>query len=137
MRSLLFPDPPRAFPARRLTKISARAAHVLCAGVLVGSHLLQTGRELQDAWLTATVGSGMVLLAIDLHESAAFLLQVRGLVVVGKIGLILALPLLGGAAGYALAAALLVSVVLSHAPSGVRYAFFAGGGRMRGACSKG
>jgi hypothetical protein len=78
-----------------------------------------------------------VLLLIDLHESAAFLLQVRGLVVIGKIALVAALPGLGTAAAYVLAAALLTSVVLSHAPSGVRYAFVAGRGRLRGACSKG
>jgi hypothetical protein len=136
-RRLLFPDPPRSFRARRTAKISARAVHVLCAGVMVGSYLLSADDAARRAWLAATVATGFALLLIDLHESAAFLLQIRGMVILGKLGLVAALPALGSASGYVLAAVLLLSVVMSHAPSRVRYFVVFGRGHVRGACSKG
>ena len=136
-RRLAFPDPPRSFPGRRAAKISARAVHVLCAGVLVGSYLLHADEVLRHRWLTTTVATGFVLLLIDLHESAAFLLQVRGMLVLGKLGIVAMLPALGTAAGYLLAVVLLVSVVLSHAPSRVRYFVVFGRAHVRGARTKG
>ena len=136
-RGLLFPDPPRSFKGRRAAKISARAVHVLCAGVMVGSYLLHADEALQYAWLAATVVTGFGLLLIDLHESAAFLLQVRGMIVFGKLGVVALLPALGSVSGYVLAAVLLLSVVMSHAPSSVRYFVVFGRGYVRGACSKG
>ena len=136
-REFLFPDPPREFKARRAVKISARAVHVLCAGVMVGAYLLPADGASQNTWFAATVATGLVLLFLDLHESGAFLLQVRGMVVIGKLGVVAALPVLGAAAGYVLAAVLMLSVVMSHAPSRVRYFVVFGRGRVKGARSKG
>lgn len=140
--SFLFPDPPRDFRGRRALKILVRAVHVLAAGVFAGAHLLGTpsvaeASDVAGGWLHLLVGSGIVILALDLFESAAFLLQVRGLVVLAKIALLLALPALGARAGEVLAGLILASVVFSHAPSRVRYFLLVGRGRIRGATSKG
>jgi hypothetical protein len=85
----------------------------------------------------AAVASGAMILLLDLHESGAFLLQVRGLVVLAKLGVLVALPHLGAYAGWVLAGVMLVSVVSSHASSKVRYFVVLRGSGIRGAKTKG
>lgn len=133
----LFPDPPREFPGRRGLKILLRGAHVLSAGGLLGAYLFAVPKALEAPWFHATLLTGLLLLLLDLHESAAFLLQVRGLVVLVKLLLVAVLPLLGGYAAWVLGAVVLVSVVSSHAPGRVRYFLLIGRSRLTGGRSKG
>lgn len=133
--SLLFPAEPRAFRGRRGVKIALRALHVLCAGVFTAAHVLAVDPARRGPWLAGTIASGALILLLDLFESGAFLLQVRGLVVMAKIGLLLALPTFGEYQPHVLVVILLTSVVFSHAPSKVRY--FVVLGDMRGAETKG
>lgn len=135
--SWLFPDPPRELPGRRGLKIVLRAAHVLTAAGLLGAYLFEVPDTLGAPWFHSTLLTGALLLLLDLHESAAFLLQVRGLVVVLKLLLVAALPWLGDLAAIALAAVVLVSVVSSHAPGRVRYSLLVGRSRITGSDSKG
>lgn len=137
LRSLLFPDPPRAFRGRRAVKVALRAVHVLCAGVVVGAYLLTLASDVRTGWLLAAIVSGALVLAVDLHESAAFFVQVRGVVVVAKLVLLGLLPRLGEAGAWILAAIVLVSVVSSHAPGEVRHFLVAGRGSIRGGHSRG
>ena len=141
MPSALFPDPPRELPGQRGIKIALRAVHVLCAGVLTATYLLDLGAEpepiaaAREAWFSATIASGGAILALDLYQSAAFLLQVRGAVLLAKLACVASLGALGDAAGYALAGVVLVSVVSSHAPSRWRYKVLVPG--VRGSRSAG
>jgi hypothetical protein len=114
-----------------------RAAHVLPAAGLLGAHLFAVPESVAAPWWHATLLTGLVLLLLDLHESATFLLQIRGLVVIVKLVLIAVLPGLGGYAAWALGAVLLVSVVSSHAPGRVRYFLLIGRSRLTGSRSKG
>lgn len=136
MLGFLFPDSPREFPGRRAIKIALRAVHVLCTGVLTGSYLLDASLELRDTWFLAAIVSGVTLLLFDLTETSAFLLQVRGFVVVTKIALVSTLSYWSPHEGYVLACIVLVSVVFSHAPSKVRY-YMPFGGQVRGSESRG
>ncbi len=136
LRSFLFPDPPRAFRWRRWIKIGLRAIHALCASVLVGGALLAVDPSQSSAWAAGTAISGLALVLLDLHESGAFLVQIRGLVVFAKIALLATLPWLGWAPTL-LATALVLSVLSSHAPGSVRYFMVLGRGRITGGCSKG
>ena len=133
---LIFPAPPRSFPGRRGLKIALRALHVLCTGVLTGAYLFDPGTELRDPWLTAAIVSGFAILALDVHESGVFLLQVRGIVVAAKLVLLVALPWFARPS-WVLVGLMLTSVVFSHAPSKVRYHVPFGGGRFIGARTKG
>ena len=137
LATLLFPDTPRDFPGRRGCKIGARAVHVLCAGILVGSYVFDVDGAARDTWFLFTVVTGCALLAIDLHESAAFLAQVRGLGVLAKLGVLAAFPWLGVAQVWVLAALVVGSVVISHAPGRVRYFVVVGRGKLAAAHSKG
>jgi hypothetical protein len=125
--SLLFPKEPRAFPGRRWIKILLRAVHVLCAGGVFGAYLFAGAT---GAWVVAVIVSGLVLLVIDLHESGAFVLQMRGLVLVVKVGLFLALPWCAPYEAHVLGFLIVVSVVSSHAPASFRYRLLLGKGRI-------
>ena len=134
---LLFPEKPREFPGRRALKILLRAVHVLFVGVLVGAHVFAVGETGTAVWFNGTLASGVLLLLLDLHESAVFLLQTRGLVVIGKILVLAFLPWYGTHQAAALCALVLISVVSSHAPSKVRYAVLIARGKVRASHSRG
>jgi hypothetical protein len=132
VRALLFPDPPRSFPGRRLAKIALRGLHVVCAAFCLGAYAFDAAGR--GPWLVAALASGALLLALDLHESAAFLLEVRGAVVVAKV---LALALLPACGAWLLAAVVFASVVSSHAPSSVRHRVLFARGRVRASDTRG
>ncbi len=136
--NLLFPTEPRSLPGRRGLKISLRAVHVLCAGVMTGAYVLDPVAARPGHWVTATLVSGAAVLLLDLHESGIFLLQLRGWFVVAKLGAVAVVPRIEPAAAAWLLGALVVgSVLSSHAPSRVRYFIPFGGGRFTGATTKG
>lgn len=137
LRSILFPDPPRELPFRRGLKVSLRAAHVLCAGITTGAFVLGVADDARRAWLTATIASGTAILLLDLHESAAFLVQVRGLVLALKLGLLALALSWPAAAPWLLGGLIVLSVLSSHAPSRVRYFVLLGRGRIAPSRSKG
>ncbi len=126
--SFLFPEPPRDFPGRRLLKIGLRGAHVVCASLCLGAYAFDAPDRVP--WLVAAIMTGVLILALDVHESAAFLLQARGVVVAAKIVALAFLPQ-GGA--WLLAGIVLVSVLSSHAPGAVRHRMLFGRGRVRAA----
>ncbi len=137
LTSRMFPQVPRDFPGRRGLKILLRSLHVLLAAVVAGGSILAVAADELRLWLIGALSSGLLLLLLDLYESAAFLLQIRGVVVLGKLALLVALPWLGAWRSWLLAALVVVSVLSSHAPSRVRYFMVVGGGRIRGARTKG
>ena len=102
-------------------KICARAVHVLCAGVFAATYLLDVPGEPRETWCSAAVVTGLLLLSLDLFESGAFLLQVRGLFLLAKVALLATLPVAGEAASWIVSAVVVGSVISSHAPSKVRY----------------
>ena len=137
LRELLFPAEPRAFPGRRGVKMVLRGAHVLCAGVLTGAFVLSADEPARQAWLWATLGSGGAILLLDLHESGAFLLQFRGVVVMAKIALLALLPHLAPFEAWVLGGVVVATVVSSHAPAKLRYRVLLGGSGVRGAETSG
>ena len=135
--AFLFPATPRSFPGQRWVKIGLRGLHVLCAGVYLGALVFAVEGEVGQPWFFAALISGILLLSIDLFETTAFLLQLRGIVVLLKLALLAALPHLGPAAVWVLGAAVIGSVISSHAPSSFRYFLIWGRGRIQGATTKG
>jgi hypothetical protein len=130
---VLLPPEPRRYPGQRWLKMTARAAHVVLAGIYLGALVFRIEPAAAEPWLRAALLSGVLMACLDLCESGAFLLQVRGLVVVGKLLLLALLPSLGAAGVWAVAAVALLSVISSHAPASVRYHLIWGRGRIRAA----
>lgn len=135
--SILFPREPRRFTGQRWVKICLRSLHVLCAGIYLGAYVLGVEGDLRTRWFLATLLSGVAMLLVDLFESGAFLLQLRGLVVMSKLVLLAFIAKLGPAAVWILAAVAFFSVISSHASSGFRYYMIWGRGRIKGAETKG
>jgi len=137
LRTLLFPAEPRRLPGRRAMKILLRAIHVPCAGILAAAYLFEAGASARTVWMVGTVVSGLLILLLDLHETGVFLLQVRGLVVFGKIALLAMLPLFEAYRLPVLVGLLGISVLSSHAPSEIRHHLAFGRDRFKGATTKG
>ncbi|MHC4135037.1 MAG: hypothetical protein ACYTDU_02905 [Planctomycetota bacterium] len=135
LKTLLFPDPPRGFAGRRATKIVLRAGHVLCAGTYLGAFVFGVEPVSRQPWFWALLASGCLLLALDLHETGAFLLETRGLAVLGKVVLLALLPCFGAAQVWVLVFLLLASVLSSHAPASVRHRVVVSG--IRGSQTRG
>jgi len=137
LKTTLFPGEPRALPGRRWLKIGLRAVHVLVAAGFLGAYVFGASHDARLPWAIGVVASGAVFLLLDLHESAAFLLQVRGAVVLTKITLLAALPLFPGYEPWILGFLVCISVLSSHAPGSVRYRMLIGGGSIKGSESSG
>ena len=121
---------------QRWLKITLRASHVLGAAIVAGGVVLGvTGEEL-EGWLFLLVGSGVAVLAFDVAESPAFLIQTKGVVVLLKLA-VLAAIVVSGSGDWLLAPILFASVVSSHAPSGLRHRVLVFGDRVRGRSSNG
>jgi len=96
LKQKMFPDDPRDFPGRRMSRSILRTVHILGGGVLIGSYLFDQPAEVIRVWyLTATL-SGLLLFLTDLHASLAILFEWRGASIMAKIGLLLMLPLFPG-----------------------------------------
>ncbi|MEW6071791.1 MAG: hypothetical protein AB1726_04230 [Planctomycetota bacterium] len=134
---VLIPAHPRSFPGQRGLKVLLRGVHVLGAGVYAGAIVLDVAPAARPPWLLAALGTGLLLLAFDLYETGAFLLQMRGVVVLAKLLLLGVAPFLGAAAPWVLGAVVVGSVISSHASSGFRYFLVWGRGRIEGARTKG
>ncbi len=117
----LFPDPPRDFPLRRALRALLRALHILAGGVLLGGYVFTAPADALELWWIATVVSGGLLLATDLHASCALLLEVRGVIVAGKLLLLLLVPLAGAYATVVLSAVLMIGAIGSHMPGRYRH----------------
>jgi len=134
---ILIPPEPRQFIGQRWIKVSARAAHVVLSGILIGAFVFHVEPATRWPWFLATLLSGLFMLCVDLYESGAFLLQMRGLVVFAKLALLALLPMFGEAGVWVLAGIGLFSVISSHAPSSFRYFLIWGRGRIKVAETKG
>ncbi|MBI2828301.1 MAG: hypothetical protein HYX77_03375 [Acidobacteria bacterium] len=132
MMRCLFPDTPRDFPLRRAVRTALRTLHILATGVLVGGHIFGQPKEQLFGWLVGSVASGVVLLATDLHATFAFLLQVRGLLVLLKVVLTASLFFFWEAGVPLLVAALTLGAAGSHMPGSVRHRLVLGRGMFVG-----
>lgn len=96
LRETFLPPEPRDFPGRRMSRSILRTIHILGGGVLIGAYLFQQDAATIHSWYLAAVLSGLLLLLTDLHASFAVLFEWRGLSILGKIILLLLLPVLPG-----------------------------------------
>jgi hypothetical protein len=134
---LLIPDEPRRYPGQRWIKMIARAAHIIFSGIYLGALVFGVEPAVRGPWFLATMLSGLLMIGLDLVESGGFLLQLRGLVVAGKLLLLAFLPLFGAAGVWVVVAVAFVSVISSHASSSFRYFLIWGRGRINAAETKG
>ena len=134
---ILIPPEPRQYPGQRCAKMIARAAHVVLAGIYLGALVFHVESATRLPWFQAAMLSGILMFCLELYESGGFLLQLRGLVLAGKLLLLAILPSFGAAGVWVIAVVTFVSVLSSHASSDFRYFLIWGRGRIRAAETKG
>ena len=118
---VLFPAEPRSFPFRRGIRPLLRALHIMTTGVLLGGHIFEQSAELLLPWLWGSIGTGLALFATDLYASAAVILEVRGMAVFVKIGLLMLIPVMWDHRVALLTAALIIGAISSHLPRTYRH----------------
>ena len=111
----------RAWPWRRWASIGLRTLHLLGTAGVGGAFLYGASPELwlPYLWLVAGSGAGMVMLQV--WGNPLWLVQLRGVAILVKLGLILMLLSTGVAELALFVAVLVISGVISHAPGDVRY----------------
>lgn len=106
---------------RRWSKISLRTLHIIAVAGVGGGILfgLDQGQWLHYWWLS--VVSGVLLVLIDALANPVWLIQVRGLSVYIKLVLLVCLWKFPAWDIAILLAIIVLSAVISHAPSKLRY----------------
>jgi len=106
---------------KRWSKISLRTLHILAVAGVGGGILFALDKHLWlNYWWLALV-SGSLLMLIDLVANPVWIVQVRGLVIMGKLVLLVFLGSQPVLDRYLLVTVIIISVIISHAPAQVRY----------------
>lgn len=122
--AVLFPAVPRDFPYRRSIRIFLRGLHIFSAGTLLGGHIFNQPALVLEPWLLATIITGLLILATDLHASMAILFELRGIMIITKISLLLLALSYVEASVPLIFTVLLIGVFGSHIPRQYRHRVF-------------
>ncbi len=117
MKSTLIPN----FKGKRWLKISLRSIHLVGIAGVFATALID--KSLSIYWAIAIL-SGLGLLALEALTNLIWLIQVRALVMYVKFSLLAALFFYPHYAWHVLVVIILLSGLISHAPSSVRYFSF-------------
>lgn len=118
---MLFPASTRTFPGKRWVNISLRTLHLIGITGLGGQIFFSLeGAQVAPFWVLSVL-SGLGMVGIALIGNGIWLLQVRGLAVLTKLLIILALGLVPQWQQPLFVMILLISGLISHAPGSVRY----------------
>ena len=118
---LFFPRESRTFPGKRWTRILFRTAHLVGTAGVGGGFLYQSPKESWFPYLILTVISGFGILFLEVWTNGIWILQLRGMAVLLKLVLLSGLHFFQEGAAWLLVAAIVLSGLISHAPSDVRY----------------
>jgi len=121
MKRILFPEHSRSFPGKRWINIALRTLHLIGVAGLGGAYLYAAPRELWQPYLWLSLGSGFTLVALSLYSNAVWLLQLRGLLILFKLGLLAVMLWLPGFSLQLGVSVIVLSSVIAHAPGNVRY----------------
>lgn len=119
---LLFPQNLRDIPHRRWWLNVLRSGHILSFCVLVGGIYFQQNPDQLSLWVILSVVTGCALFALDLYASLIAVLEIRGGLILLKIGLLMLIPALDYHQQVAILFLLiLLSSVVSHSTRRLRH----------------
>ena len=121
MKRALFPDPPRGFPGRRWVNIGLRTLHLVGVAGMGGGWLYGAEPSAWQPYLWLVLATGLAMVALELAATCLWLLQLRGLAVVAKLGLVALALHRPDATPWLLVGVIVLSSVFAHAPADVRY----------------
>lgn len=116
----LFPDPPRRVPHARAWNVGFRTLHLMAFSVLLGGHFWNVEAELLLPALGITVASGAALMGLELYKTLHWCFLGKGLVVLGKLLLLLSVPLFWEVRAPLLFAVVVLASVGAHMPARYR-----------------
>jgi len=121
LKPLLFPSPPREFTGQRWVRIGIRTAHLISMGILLGGFAGGIPLEQLSGPLWWTLLTGLVFVLVELYASCIFLLQLKGIAVIGKALLLWAALIAPNSALACMITAVIIGGVSSHMPGKYRY----------------
>ena len=108
-------------PTTRFWNITLRSVHIATMAVLVGGLVFDVRFERLMGWLYATIGSGLVLVAIEAWPELKWFREGRALLVAVKLGLLCLIPFYWNQRIWILLLAIAIASVGSHMPGRFRY----------------
>lgn len=121
MSNYLFPSVSRGFTGMRWVNIALRTLHLVGVAGLGGAYLYAAPRPLWEPYLWLTLVSGLGLVAVSVYSNGIWLLQMRGVIILFKLGL-LGIMLWWPAFSLELGVSVIVlSSIIAHAPASLRY----------------
>jgi hypothetical protein len=115
----------------RLLNVACRTIHIVAFAALLGGHLWGVEPDRLRAPLWGTAVSGVALVAVEVVADRRWLLEVRGAMVLLKLGLLLLVPIAWEHRVALLVAVAVVAAVGSHLPGRFRHASVIGALRAR------
>lgn len=106
---------------KRWIKISLRTLHLVGVAGVAGGVLFGLDERLWTDYWWLALASGALIMLVDIISNPLWLVQVRGVSIMGKLVL---LAFLGNAPDWdrvLLIAVIVISAIVSHAPGSVRY----------------
>jgi hypothetical protein len=118
---LLCPDPPRRIPGHRWLGVVLRTGHILTIGTLLGGHVFAVDPGRLVPFLVAAIVTGVAMMALEMASTCAWLCMGKGLAVLLKLVVLLAVPIWWDQRVPLLIAVTVVASVTSHMPSRYRH----------------
>jgi len=116
-----FPKKNRNFPGKRWCRITLRSLHLCGICGVVGGAFFDVPEARLNNFLMVTVFSGIWLILTDLYTNGIWLIQNRGWTILLKILIFTQLALFAPYERWVLLGIVILSGVVSHAPSNFRY----------------
>ncbi len=114
-------ETPHPVPGIRSIRTTLRTAHLIAFGIFYGGHVYGIASERLGPALLATVGSGAALMGLEVYRMPLWLVQIRGVATLAKIGLVLAVPAFWSFRVALLTTAVVIGGIASHMPGRYRY----------------
>jgi hypothetical protein len=105
----------------RALNIVFRTAHICAMGILLGGHAFDVNPQRLILVLWLTVGTGVVLIALESGVRLLWFHQCRGLMTIVKLALICFVPVFWDCRLPILLAVVVIASVSSHMPGRFRY----------------
>ena len=106
---------------KRWTKISLRTLHLLSVAGVGGGILFGLEKDLWLNYWWLAIASGVLMMLIDIISNPVWLVQIRGLVIFLKLGLLVFLGNSMAWDHFLLILIIVISAIISHAPGKLRY----------------
>ncbi len=117
----LFPVKTRTFKLKRWVKIGLRTLHLIGVAGAAGGLIHDQPLDVLFPFLVMMNVSGILFILLEIWSNGIWLIQLRGIVISLKIGIIILLPYFPQRTLFFLIGIIIVSSIISHAPGDVRY----------------